>query len=443
MTAVMERDPAVPQDCILDKVDKFVEPFIDCQDEQRWAGILYSAATGIIREVPTFPRFYITASEPESAKSLFMRMMVCLSCNPVNGSGTSFGLVSALAAASAEREKPVPTIYRDEIGKVKIDVSLSDILREGYVDGATRSRSRNGVPEYYSIYVPFIMAGLPSGFPVDIRTRCIVVTLKPGVPKRYFDIRDSQPDARAWGRELTRQARAAAKQVNEFRVLNLGIPELYGRKAEVWEPLFAVAQALGGQKWVTRCLAAFKLLALAESDKAELTPEQEVLKNAAELAPGLSVFGFVPGQRLGEEMRRLPRYSGRSLASMNKLISEAIPFYTQQRRLPETGERMRGYELDEIIRAWELVRPRDPEDMEEFQEEDPFAVDFDEDSGYIQTQSGGTGGTGGTGVLRPAGAPQAGAADAVAGPAGIARPGAAGTVPWVQGDAQGAGAGGL
>jgi hypothetical protein len=435
MTATMDRQSAaataVAQESILDKVDKFVEPFIDCLDEQRWAGILYSTATGIIREVPTFPRFYITANDPEAGKSLFMRMMVCLSCNPVNGSGTSFGLVSALAAASAEKEKPVPTIYRDEIGKVKIDIQLSDILREGYVAGATRSRSRNGVPEYYSIYVPFIMAGLPSGFPTDIRTRCIVVTLKPGHPKRYFDLRDSQRDAYAWGRELTRQARAAAKQVNEFRVLNLGIPELVGRKAEVWEPLFAVAQALGGQKWVTRCLAAFKLLALAESDKPELTPEQEVLKNAAELAPILSVFGFVPGQRLGEEMRRLPRYSGRSLASMNKLISESIPFYTQQRRLPETGERMRGYELDEILRAWEMVRPRDVEDMEEFLEDDPFAVDFSEDSSYIMP--GGTGGTGGTGkTAQPAAQPPA--PEAASAPQPVAPGAPVAGVGWVGAD---------
>lgn len=390
--------------CVLDDIDKFISNYLSATDQQRHAMILYGSASWIISLCATFPRLLFASTDEESGKTLAMMITACLCPEIIDGAGTSFDLIAALAEASMEPEKLIPTIIRDEISDVfgrsgtggSSNNPLADVLRRGYRKGATRGRSRNGVSQRYNIFTPFIMTGLRTAVPRDIRTRCIVITMKPGIPREYFDVRDGEADAMRWGRVLGKEVREHIAEIAAFRVRNLGIPELRGRKGEVWEPLFAVAQAVGGPRWLAKAISAFRALALSELDQPELNPRQVVVKAVADIAPLWVIDGFVPGMVLADELRRTeePMFKGRSELSVAKLISEQMPMLTVQRQLP-SGDRMRGYYLKDIEQAWEEMRPLSPEELEPQEEENPFAV-TDEDDDDEQPDTADTADTGKT-----------------------------------------------
>lgn len=391
MTATTDREPAaataVAQESILDEIDRFVARYVNCTDEQRWAMILYAGASHVISECATFPRMLFARETEKSGKTVAMDVTAALCSRTIDAAGTSFDLVAALAEASLEPEKAVPTIVRDEIGEAFPNGGgssgnnvVGDILRRGYKRGKTRGRASGGKSQRYSIFTPFLMTGLRTSIPRDIRTRTIVITMVRGKPLEYFDVRDAETDAYTYGRVLARAITQKAQQVNEFRVLRLGIPGLTDRYAEIWEPLFAVALLLGGSRWLGRAKASFRSLSLAQMDAPELTPGQKLLRAVTEIAPRITIDGFVPGSPLADELRRTPDYEGRSLASAAKLISNVMPVNTVVRRL-SSGDQMRGYNLRDILEAWDRLRPPTLDEMEEPEEVNPFDVlDGDEDS---------------------------------------------------------------
>jgi hypothetical protein len=283
-------------------------------------------------------------------------------------------------------------LYFDEISGVygrsglnRGNVLVDKILKRGYKAGATLQWSVNRAAQVFSIFTPFLMTGLQVAVPRDVRGRCIPISLSQGTPRKYFDAREAEPDARELGRALGQAVRTCAPDIGAFRARGLH-PALKNRKLEIWEPLCAVAYILGGQRWLNRCISAFKDLALAESDAIALTPRQQAIKDVAEIAAGSPRVitlpdgtGFVGGLVIVDELRRLPnpRYRGRSEAGLALLVSDALPMNTVQLRVD--GERIRGYYTDDIAAAWDKIRPDEPEDVEIPEEGNPFDVTDDED----------------------------------------------------------------
>ena len=318
-----------------------------------------------------------------------MAVTAALCANPLDASGTSYALTSALAAAGNTPDQPAPTLYYDEIssvfGRSGLAASrnpIADILRKGYKSSATSQWSVNRVNEKFSIFTPFLMTGLRVAVPRDIRSRCIPIVMEPGTPRKYFDARTAEPEAQALAACLSQATGKRLADIAAFRARGIH-PKLKDRKLEVWEGLFAVAYVLGGQEWLNRCLAAFKELSLAESDQVVLTPRQQTIKDIAGvtedcdrkyvLADGTAFMG---GLVLIDELKRVdnPRYQGRSEASIGQLVSDALPMNSVQVTTVE-GKRVRGYYADDITAAWEKIRPDDPDDAEIPEEANPFEVE--------------------------------------------------------------------
>lgn len=396
---------------LMDEIDDFFQTYLVCEPEQRWAMILHGAATWAIQWCATFPRVLFGSAEEESGKTLAMDMSVSLCTWSIDAAGTTFDVTSALADAHLEPERGTPTVYRDEIAEVfpgggqsRGNNAVGDILRRGYKYGRTRGRSRGGSSQRYNIFTPFLMTAVGAGvLPRDIRSRCIVIMMKQGTPRRYFDVRDAESQAYKLGRSLGQEIQKHKDFILRFRAADLQIPRLAGRKAEVWEPLFAVALALDGYEpgvWFKRCLAAFRSLALAQLEGKELTPRQEMLKLLAETAPDVATDRFVPGRELAARLFKMDQFKGRSEAGISKLIAEAMPVLTSQYVLPSTKERVRGYWLEDILQAWNDAMPLEQEDEEFEDEDDPFAVtDEDDDVPGPRPSTESTGGTGGTGAF--------------------------------------------
>ncbi len=383
---------------VLDETADFVSRHVSCSQAQADVMTLYAGTTYVIKAFPTLGHMLFAGETEACGKTVAMMVTAALCANPLDASGTSYALQSALAAASNAPEQLTPTLYYDEIssvfGRSGLAASrdpIAEILRKGYKAGATRAWSVNRTSENYSIYTPFLMAGLRNAVPRDIRTRCIVVIMRAGTPGAYFDAREAEPEARDLAACLGEAAASRITEIAAFRAKGIH-PQLRDRHMEVWEPLFAVAYILGGQEWLNRCLAAFRELALAGAAQVNLTPKQKTIRDCAEVtAASESRFvledgtEFMGGKILRAELLEMDgkrpvteqRYRGRTDASVGQLIADALPLASLQVTVGDS-RRVRGYYADDIAAAWDRIRPDDPEDAVIPDEIDPFGDDDDD-----------------------------------------------------------------
>ena len=124
---------------MLDETASFVQDHVAASQAVTDAMVLYAAATHALSAFPTFGRMLFTSEHEASGKTMAMMITAALSANPLDASGTSYALTSALAAAGNTPDQPAPTLYYDEIssvfGRSGLAASrnpIADILRKGY-----------------------------------------------------------------------------------------------------------------------------------------------------------------------------------------------------------------------------------------------------------------------------------------------------------------------
>lgn len=385
---------------ILDEALDFIETYLSVTRAQAVAMVLYAAATWALPVLVTMGRLLFVSENEESGKTLAMMLTAALCANPEDVSGTSYALQSALAAASNSPEIPQPTLYCDEISDIFGRSGLggarnpiAEVLRKGYKYNATKKWSVNRVPETFSIFTPFLMTGLKVAVPRDIRSRCIVITMRSGKPSRFFDVRTGDRWAARLASTLGKRVANVLPDIENFRAHGMH-PKLVGRKLEIWEPLFAVAQHLGGQQWVNMCMAAFTELTANGSSELALSPRQQLVADVHELMVNGELAqwaekGFIPGEFLADAVIRLPLYADFSAEQARKMLAdELVPMGIrthQHRGMIRRGfpvDRMSGYYPDEIADAWDKIRPDDPEDVELAEFEDPFDVSSLDDADF-------------------------------------------------------------
>jgi len=373
------------EQCILDDVFTFMDDHVAAEREQIITTTLYAAATHAIRQCATFPRLLFTSELESSGKTHYMNVTSSVSANPMDAEGTPYALSSAMLAATNEPEKQVPSLFYDEIsdilgksGQAGSKNPVCKYLRKGYKHGATDSVSINRVQEKYSIFTPFAMTGLRTAVPRDIRSRCLVILCVPGKPRRYWDVRESEPYAAQLQLALRSHVEMHLDTIGAFRARGIH-PKLTGRKLEIWEPLFAVAYALGGQRWLTYARDAFAALALSERDVPVLTPSQTVIRDVASAA-SKGRTTMVTSDQLADELARLDDklYVGRTHHSLICLIRDAFKDHCRAQRVTIDGTQVRAYRASDLTEAWELVRPDDDYDDAEVPEETDDLSDLEE-----------------------------------------------------------------
>jgi hypothetical protein len=233
------------------------------------------------------------------------------------------------------------------------------------------------------------MTANASGMPSDIMQRCIVVYMNGGIPRRYFSVRESGAEAADLSSALGAAVRANLDAIREFRARGIH-PRLDQRLLEVWEPLFAVAHVLGGQRWLNWCLEAFAAIGL-DAEEHVMSPDQQVLRDSVSLLPKVAITlpsgrEFAEGMALADELKREFRkneiYATKTPVGIARMIAGAMPGSPRQVRIGE--QRINGYYADDITQAWEKMRPPELADARIQGEENPFEVsavsddDFDE-----------------------------------------------------------------
>lgn len=358
----------------LDEMRSWLGTFISATDAQLDVVALWIAHTHVMDVNVTTPRLLITSDVPGAGKTLLLNISRDLSYLGFDGNGTSYAFRSALAEARGSM-----TLSYDEVSDVfgrsgmnQSNSLLAQVLRRGYKKGATEAWSVGRVSEKIDIFVPVAMTGLRTAVPHDIFTRCVEINLKPGTPEQYYDVREAETTSQMYRDALRSWLRGRRAAVESFR--GLGVHDrLNGRLLEVWEPLLAVANA-AGHDWLDRAVEAFVTLALDDSQKQVLTPDQTILRDMARAAETIDK-PMIFGSELRTLMRTYgqPLYETKSDRSLSMDMARCMP--VPARVITRRSSQGRGWERDTILRTWEHVRPRTAsERLTETETDDPFAV---------------------------------------------------------------------
>ena len=162
-----------------------------------------------------------------------------------------------------------PTLFMDEIdaqfksGKENAEY-IRGILNAGYSRGGTISISvPNGnswEPKKFNVFCPKVFAGIGNRLPDTVRDRSILITMRRSAPNEHrerFSHRKSPPTLKPLHDEFSEWAIEAVPILVDAEPV---LPEeLSDRAADIWEPLFAIADLAGGD-WPERSRAAALVL---------------------------------------------------------------------------------------------------------------------------------------------------------------------------------------
>ena len=256
--------------CPLDLVENYLRRFVVYPSEHAiTAHVLWIGHTHFMNLWETTPRLAFMSPLPESGKTRALEVTELFVPNPrLSFSISAAALVRVIARGHEDKE--IPTILYDEIDNVfsKSEEGMSDLrsaLNAGYRRNATSTRCINkgeGVVNFPS-YAALAVAGLKT-LPDALATRAIFIHMRrraPDEPKESFRLKYHAAEAKP------------IKEALEEWCLHADIgddpdmpPEITDRSADIWEPLLAVADAIGGD-WPQRAReAAIYLTGAAKDD---------------------------------------------------------------------------------------------------------------------------------------------------------------------------------
>lgn len=229
-----------------------------------------------------YPYLRITSIDPNSGKTTALQSLRAVVRRPYATTRIS---PSALFRIQALYQ---PTLVIDEVGRFIVgDKDLEGLLdvacyRHGTVTlSEKRPHGPRGgetfVPQPFRCFGPIVLGGLGKLSPT-VRSRSIRIRMQPAPAgrERVSLSQHAQEIAalREWvGPQLAAHADAIAEALE--RGPRSALPEdLHNRNRDVWSPLFAVAELIGGP-WLEDCRAAY--LRLHAPRKDEVTPVRDAL----------------------------------------------------------------------------------------------------------------------------------------------------------------------
>ena len=305
----------------------------------------------------TTPRLAFLSAEPASGKTRALEITELLVPNPVSAVNVS----PAYLFRKVGSDKGV-TILFDEIDtvfgpKAKENEEIRGLLNAGHRRGAAAGRcvvhGKTVQTEEIPAYAPVALAGL-GWLPDTILSRSIIVRMRrrdPGETVEPFRRRIHQADGikvRCLIEEWA--ARECALQIKWPELP----PQIQDRDADVWEPLIAIADAVGGS-WPERARAAAVALVTAFKEAEPslgirlLSDLRTIFKDAAEM----------PTESILRELHALKEAPWNDLKG-KPLNDRGLAQRLRQYEVRPTvlgGGAQRGYKREELHDAWKRYLP--------------------------------------------------------------------------------------
>lgn len=242
---------------LLDAVAEFVRRYVVANPAQVTAAALWVLHTHAFAAAEATPYLHVTSAEKESGKTRLLEVLELITARPLKMSSATTAALGRVMA-----HDPPPTILLDESDNTfKRDreyvAALMAILNDGYRRGAKTllCLPPKWEPAFMPVFAPKALAGI--GELTDtLASRSIRMELKKRLSSEHVErFRRKAVEVEA-GPLQERLAEWADQNANELTGAEPVLPdELSDRTQDVWEPLFAIADA-AGHSWPDRARAA-------------------------------------------------------------------------------------------------------------------------------------------------------------------------------------------
>ncbi|MGW5332391.1 DUF3631 domain-containing protein [Streptomyces bauhiniae] len=262
---------------LLNEVEAFHRRFNVFPTEAAYVAVaLWDAHAHLIDCFETTPRIAFLSPEPGSGKSRALEIVELLTPRPVATVSASANALYRLVDSA----EGLPTVLFDEVDtifgpKAGADEALRGFLNAGYrrIGGALRcvGEGSNQNAQVFNSYCAVAMAGLGS-LPDTVLTRSVIVRMRKRAPNEKVEPyrqRVHEKQGHALRDRLAKWADSVRDRVaGAWPEMPEGVTD---RPADVWEPLLAVADAVGGH-WPNRArTACLELISAAhDNDEASL-----------------------------------------------------------------------------------------------------------------------------------------------------------------------------
>lgn len=258
-----------------EQLAELLDRFISFGDVQRDTSVLWILHAWTVKAHYTTPRLLITSPERECGKSVLMDVLGELVPRPLKA-------MNASAAAVYRSLADEPTVLMDELDQTLAQDNdrtrdLQAVLNSGYRRGQSVPRCEGPKSEvrHFPTFAPVVFSGLETKLNGPFMSRTIPIRMRRGKPSKALMMSPAQ----AGEFEMARNRCLVWADGAQTGMLaqEVDLPEgLEGRAAELWVPLFAVADQLGGD-WPERARQACAALTLW-NPPAEDSPAHRVLE---------------------------------------------------------------------------------------------------------------------------------------------------------------------
>ena len=342
----------------LDEVQRLLMRFTVQQTRHEYAAItLWIAYTHAADSFDFAPRLLLTSAEKRSGKSRTMEVAAKLSANPIMAlHATTSALFRSLETPRAVFLDEADAIFGTKL-KAEQNEELRALLNAGFQRNfpVVRTVGPTHTPTPFPVFAPVCLAAIGS-LPDTVADRAVNIRLRRRKPTEAVEPYRSRRNDPELAAVKTRLSESIADVSGDLLNAYPDSP-LEDRLADLWEPLFAVADAAGGE-WPDRArLAALHLVGQAQSEDRQQSFGMDLLADLRAVLSSLE-GDPVPSTLLIEALKNLEEAQWNEIdlkpARLAKLLRQYSIF-------PVRTSQARGYRQSALQDAFARYLPIDTE----------------------------------------------------------------------------------
>ena len=342
----------------LDSIFETLKRFIAAKPEVLRAATLGTSFTWFIDDVRVAPMAIITSPEKRCGKTLLSTLMSRLCRDPLLASNIS---PSALFRSI---EKWKPTLILDEADTfLRENEDLRGLINSGHTRSTAfviRCTGDNHEPTSFHTFGAKLLAGI-GNLPETIMDRAVVLRLRRKKPDEKMERIRKTPDA-LFDELCRKQARFSADHSKTIAESNPAIPEnLNDREQDNWEPLLAIADALGGH-WPETARCAAVELSQTEDDQSSIAIQllSDIRQVFSEKdIESISSVDLIEALCADEE-RPWSTFKQGAKITARQVATKLHGFEIKSKSLRINGKVMKGYKLRDFEDSFQRYLVPDP-----------------------------------------------------------------------------------
>lgn len=311
-----------------------------------------------------YPYLVITAATKQAGKTRLSEILSYLSRSPHNFAAMTPAVLYRVLGDANEPNSNGATLFIDEAESLSSNAAtlMRTVLNIGYRRGQTIPRTVANKVVEFQVYAPKVFVLIGDVYDT-LRDRSIVIELQRGIPSRQFSYSVAHNEGRKLVEHMAELGRynGDAYDVSGFAV---------GREAEIWTPLFSLAQVWCPERIKALTRAAVDLAAdktgerkryveleqqASEAQRQTESFADRLLRDFASILPEDSAALVIPTEQAIARLKDIDtapwrRYRGNGLTPM-MLADMLSRFGLAPKLVKSKGKVARGYRVADVRKA--------------------------------------------------------------------------------------------